>query len=792
MSYQTSLSAMETKHTELARLAAEEGIVLLENDGTLPLEPCPCALFGMGAEFTTKGGTGSGEVNERHSVNVREGLENAGFTITTGSYLLRCRSIYANARAYYDHSLITRSLERLKEGLINFTSTTFSLPAGPLITTDDLKNNPASLCIYVIARQAGEGSDRKAERGSYYIHEQEIANIKACAATFSKTIIVINAGASIDVSLLKHVKGINAILYMGQSGMEGGNALSAILTGKVTPSGRLTDTWVTSLQDIPYSDSFAKEKKEVYREGIYTGYRYYTSFHKPVRYPFGYGLSYTTFHTAFASLSIEKDTVTIHLSVTNTGSCRGKQVVQIYCACPEEKLNREAQMLVAFDKTKLLEPGETENIPLSFTLYDVAGYDEETASWLLEKGNYILSLGEDAEHLSPCAVLTLEKTIVTEQCHSLTRSHTFHSLKTRQNRRNYNVPSYRIDPASVSTIVHRKTEIFSALAREKLSKLSLNDKFHLVTGDGMESYHQKDPLPGCCGHTTETLYDKGIASITFADGPAGLRIDSSYAKTKKGKVKHIHKASDKDEIFHQYATAFPCETILASTWNPTLLEDIGKAIGEEMEHFGCTFWLGPALNIHRNPLCGRNYEYFSEDPLLSGRCAAAIIRGVESHKGCYAVVKHFAANNRETARSLSNSMLDERTLREIYLKGFAIALREGKPHGVMTSYNMVNGTYAANSYDLCTTILRKEWGYQGVVMSDWHSIGLGNARHGQAIHAGNDLIMPGNPADVIMLKKDYQRGVFTKEELDTSCLRILDAILTSNRQQMFRKTKKAG
>ena len=779
-------SAMENKHKELSRIAAEEGIVLLENDGTLPLQPCPIALFGMGAEYTTKGGTGSGEVNERYAVNIKEGLENAGFTITTNSYLLRCRSIYTNAKDYYDHSPLTRYIRRAKEGLINITSTTFSLPCGPLIQTDDLKNNPADTCIYVIARQAGEGSDRKAERGSYYLHEQEIASIKMCAATFSKTIIVINAGSSIDVSLLKHIKGINAILYIGQCGMEGGNALANILLGKTTPSARLTDTWVTSLHAIPYADDFAKRKEEVYKEGIYVGYRYFTSFQKPVQYPFGYGLSYTTFITEFLSLSQDIDHINLQFQVTNTGNTyAGKQVVQLYCACPSNKLDREAQMLVAFGKTKTLKPQESQTLTLSFSLYDLAGYDETNANWILEEGSYLLTMGESANALTPCAVMTLTKTIVTEHCHSLSIKHNYKTLRTETTQTHFDVPSYTIDPSFIPCIEPTGKEHFSARAKQILSTMDRNDMFHLVVGDGMESYTMKDPLPGCCGHTTETLYDKGITSITFADGPAGLRIDNTYVRSKKGKLLHKSEAYANEQLFHQYATAWPCEIVLAATWNISLLEQIGQAIGEEMEHYGCTFWLGPAINIHRNPLCGRNYEYFSEDPILSGYCAAAIVRGVESHKGCYAVLKHFAANNRETSRSLSNSIIDERTLREIYLKAFAIAIRESRPHGIMTSYNMLNGTYTANSYALCTTILRKEWGYQGVVMSDWFSIGIGHARHGMCIHAGNDLIMPGNAADVLMLKKDYQRGVFTKEELETSCLRILDAILLSKRQQTF-------
>ena len=788
MTHRASPSPMEIRHKELARTSAAEGIVLLKNDGALPIQPCPIALFGMGAEYTTKGGTGSGEVNERHAVNIREGLENAGFTITTNSWLTRCRTVYTNAREYYDHSLITRYISRTKEGLINITSAAFSLPCGPLISADDIRNSHTDICIYAIVRQAGEGSDRKAERGSYYLHEEEIANIKTCAASFAKTIIVINAGCSIDVSLLNHIKGIHAILYIGQCGMEGGNALADILTGKTTPSGRLTDTWVTSLHAIPFADDFAKKREEVYREGIYVGYRYFTSFHKPVQYPFGYGLSYTAFKTQFDDLAIDKDNVTIHCTVTNTGhTYEGQHVVQLYCACPGVTLDREAHMLVAFAKTKKLSPQEIETVQLSFSLYDLAAYDKANATWILEAGNYILSLGENAMCLTPCAALSLKSSIATEQCHTIYQDKNFETLKTRPQSYDVTVPTWEIDPSSLSVINHTGKEQFSALAKDKLSSLSLNEMFHLVVGDGMESYKRKYALPGSCGCTTEMLYDKGIASISFADGPAGLRIDNTYAKTKNGKLTHHTKASDKEQLCYQYATAWPCEIVLGATWNTQLLEEIGTAIGEEMEEYGCTFWLGPAVNIHRNPLCGRNYEYFSEDPLVSGKCAAAIIRGVESHKGCYAVIKHFAANNRETARSLSNSIVDERTLREIYLKPFAIAIREGKPHGVMTSYNRLNGTYTANSYALCTTILRKEWGYQGVVMSDWFSIGLGHARHGKAIHAGNDLIMPGNKADVILLKNDYQRGVFTKEELETSCLRILDAILKSQRQKLFQK-----
>ena len=303
---------------------------------------------------------------------------------------------------------------------------------------------------------------------------------------------------------------------------------------------------------------------------------------------------------------------------------------------------------------------------------------------------------------------------------------------------------------SVATAVSAQSwysEEAALQAERLLSEMTVEEKLDFISGDWMYS----------C-----PVSRLGIDSIKMSDGPQGLGT-------------------------HGPSTAYPSTVLLTATWNRALAYRYGESLASDCHARGVNMLLGPAVNIHRNPLCGRNYEYFSEDPLVSGKCAAAIIRGVESHKGCYAVIKHFAANNRETARSLSNSIVDERTLREIYLKPFAIAIREGKPHGVMTSYNRLNGTYTANSYALCTTILRKEWGYQGVVMSDWFSIGLGHARHGKAIHAGNDLIMPGNKADVILLKNDYQRGVFTKEELETSCLRILDAILKSQRQKLSQK-----
>ncbi len=450
----------------------------------------------------------------------------------------------------------------------------------------------------------------------------------------------------------------------------------------------------------------------------------------------------------------------------------------------------------------------TIRLKLCFALEDLAAYDAETSKYLLEAGDYIVRLGESSRKTVPCAVVHLQETVVTEVCQAICPlQETLDTLKGDAHMHGRpDVPVLEMHSADFETVTHNYQEqqkAFPDYVEEKLRLLSTDDMLALVMGTGVTGVKNYFEVPGAAATTTSTLLDKGIVNVALCDGPAGLRLQRTSGINKKGDIKPIDAMMEflnympkllkmfmfgnpkKDTLIYQYATAFPVGTALAQTFNQNLLEEIGSAIGTEMVEYGVTFWLAPGMNIHKNPLCGRNYEYFSEDPVLSGKTAAAITRGVQSHGGCYVTLKHYAANNREHFRNRSNSIISERALREIYLKGFGIAVKEANAKAVMTSYNKLNGIYTPNSYDLCTNVLRREWGFDGVVMTDWFSTGKGLGDNGTAIKAGNDLIMPGGKEYFEVLKEALKNGSLTEADLRLCAGNVLKSVLDSNPQKEY-------
>ena len=849
----------ELENRQLARKVAAESIVLLQNDGTLPIAPKRIALYGAGAATTIKGGTGSGEVNERYSVTIEQGLKNAGFDIGTDAWLREYESNLIESKGQHNKAVVKKLVRSNADDRINIMADSFQYPIGRAITEKDILDSKTDTCIYVIARQAGECSDRSLLKGEYNLTEDEIENIKIAAKEYDNTIVVVNIGAQFDLSPLDEIPGIGALIFFCQQGMEGGNAFADIITGKVSPSGAFSSTWAKRYEDIPHAMEYSYLKGhtdfEEYKEGIYVGYRYFDSFNVAPRYPFGYGLSYTDFRIDFVKGTVDKAAVAVSANITNIGDkYAGKKMVQLYVSAPNGKLNREYQSLVAFTKTSTLNPGESEQVNLTFDLTDIAGYDEENASFILEKGDYLLRLGENAVKTTTIAVITLDDDVVTEVCENICKaerdfeeimpkalkteveeseaakpetlkpediesealkledvesealkpevveSEAAKSKAVKSEVGSEDLPHFTINSSDIITITHSyalpPTKLDSKV-QNLLQELSLDDMIKVVVGTGVmgADYHFK--TLGAAGHTTSLLVDKGIPNVSLCDGPAGVRVQRTSVKYKNGKIKPVDAMIEimsslpwfarklmfgnpkKGSPLYQYASAFPVGTALAQTWNISLIEEVGKAIGVEMDEFGGTFWLGPGMNIHRNPLCGRNFEYFSEDPILTGKMAAAITKGVQSLEGIYATIKHYAANNQEMNRNRSNSKLSERTLREIYLKGFRIAVQEGKAKSVMTSYNLINGTYAPASYDLCTKVLRCEWGFDGVVMTDWFSTGKGLASNGKTIKAGNDLIMPGGKSFIKSLKEDLEGGLVTEDEIRLCCGRVLESALKS-------------
>jgi beta-glucosidase len=782
-------SEREIRNCNLARKICSEGIVLLENDGVLPVAPCRIALYGAGARHTVYGGTGSGENNPRYTINVEKGLTNAGFTITTEGWLDEYDRIYdQNFASYQKFLAIGMRKLPLIERMDFSADNPFYHPAG----NEYPSKTDTDIAVYVLARQSGEGADRKDIPGDYYVTDEERALMASITSTYGKSILVLNVGAVIDLSFLDEIK-FSAVVLLMQGGMETGNALADILTGKVNPSGRLADTWAKSYEDYPCHDTFSARNpdkfQEDYREGIFTGYRWFDKKKIVPRYPFGYGLSYTTFETEYDSTEINGTDISVTAKVTNTGKVTGREVVMLYISCPETKLIREEKSLAAFSKTLLIKPGESRKVTLTFNITDHAGFDNVKHEFILEQGDYCLTLNQ-----TPVCVITLDEDAVTEKVDPMFK------LDRKIDYITYDkcgcshavLPRYNISSSDIKTVSHsyeipamdRSPEI-----DEIVAGLSVRDMAKSIVGRTYFGPYRHRVF-GAVGYTTSMLCKKGIDSMPMADGPQGLNLTQVSKKprhnlfaipTQPTALRKVHKIgtiriADEEAVtfnYYQFCTSWPSETMVAQTWDVELARQQGLAIGTEMMEYGVVFWLAPAVNIHRNPLCGRNFEYYSEDPLLTGKMAASVTSGVQFHKGCFATVKHFAANNLETKRNKSSSNLDERALREIYLKAFKICVTEGKVKSVMCSYNKINGVYTALSHDLQTKILRNEWGFDGVVMTDWFATGHDESYDELCCKAGTDLIMPGMPGIVSKIMRAYRKGLISREDIERSARRII-------------------
>lgn len=802
--FDSSVSELEKNNSMISLKAALEGIVLLENKGVLPLKNNKIALYGAGALTTIKGGTGSGEVNERHSISILEGLEMEGYVVSTKDYLYEYESLLNLSKIKHNKGFIRRVLVN---GPANLMGEGFVYPSGRLITLEDIKNSDTDTAIYVIARQAGESSDRDLK--SFKLDEVEVANIKLISESYLNTVVVINVGGVMDLSSLDDIN-IGGLIFFAQQGQMGGLALAKLLKGEASPSGALTDTWPHKYEDIPYAMEYSylkgNEKKEYYKEDIYVGYRYFDSFSKDVRYEFGYGLSYANFYVSCDSFSHNKSVVTVKAKVKNiSNKFSGKKIVQLYMSAPNNNFKREYQMLVGYAKTKELYPGEEEVLDITFDLSDFALYDETSSSFILEGGAYVLRLGASSKDNFKCGCLYLAHDIVTEKCMNICplKEEISHLEGPRFIHKYKEQETILLTDIDFKTIVHDYHKYDKIMLHPDIYQFKQKELIDLVVGAGMFMTKNYFDAFGSAGFTTSKLVNKGICNVALADGPAGLRLQKRTSYRKNGSTKPIDAMMEfmnyfpkfvkkfmfgnpnKDKILYQYTTSFPVGMALAQTFNNELLYEVGRAIGSEMMEYGVTYWLAPGMNIHKNPLCGRNYEYYSEDPVVTGLTAASIIKGIQSYNGLYATIKHFACNNREYFRNTSDSILSERALREIYLKGFKIAVKEANAKSVMTSYNLINGIYTPNSFDLCTNVLRCEWGFNGVVMTDWLSTGRGLGDNGLAIKAGNDLIMPGGAYYKKQIKKALRKGTLSYEALLKCASNILVSIKNSNIQKEF-------
>lgn len=810
-----AVSQREQENLQIAYRAACEGMVLLKNDGALPFKTKKVALYGPGASMTIKGGTGSGEVNERHSVTVLEGLLDRGFEVTTKTWIEDFERGHQQAYAAYKEEKKKRINFLKMHDIMQMLFDNFIPPVGRAITQEDVANSATDSCIYVVSRQAGEGGDRRAEKGDFFLTDEEKAAIRFCAEQYAHFLLVINCGSSIDMAFADEIPGINAILYLCQPGTEGGHAFADIISGTVTPSGKLSDTWAKQYKDLPFAMEYSylngELKDEYYKEGIYVGYRYFDSFGVEPAYPFGFGLSYTNFSIHSAGAAAQGSSVTVNAIVSNIGDqWSGKEVVQLYLSAPNGQLHKEYQSLAAFVKTRELSPGERQQLQLTFDLRAMASYRESDACYVLEKGEYVLRLGNSSRNTMVVGVLLLEEEVIVSRHQNICQPEAPIAELTGPSRAeettSAGLPYILIDAGAINTeeFSYEQPGICQdENVQEFLKSLTVKEMVDIVVGVGMFGGNPRFNLPGSVGNTTSKFWDRGLVNVALCDGPAGLRIQKRSTVDKKGKVKPVEMAMsiyeflpefvkkfmvgdpEKDTVLYQYTTAFPVANALAQTWNTELMEEIGLAIYREMKEYGCTYWLAPAMNIHRNPLCGRNFEYFSEDPRLSGEMAAAITLGVQQEEGFYVTAKHYACNNQEDNRNFVSSNLSERALREIYLRGFEICVRKGAAKSVMTSYNRVNGVYTPNSYDLCTKVLRNEWGFDGVVMTDWFSTNKGQASSAIALKAGNDMIMPGGGSFKKDILQGLKTGIVSEEDVRRCCANVVKSILNSATQRDY-------
>ena len=898
------ISEREQRHRILAREAAEESIVLLKNDGVLPLPTgIPVALFGAGAGLTIKGGTGSGDVNVRHSVSIYDGFTLARVRVTSKDWIEDYEERYELARQAWKKQILDECGGSTDGQLFfdTYTSHAFEMPEGRPIEDTDVQD--AQTAVYVISREAGEGSDRHLAKGDYYLTDHELEDLRVLATLVEKIVIVINAGAPIDLTVLEAMPEVKAILFMGQAGEEGGNACARILLGFVNPSAKLTATWAKRYMDYPGAMEFSDVRAQLdednaygaaetidrdallarsrYEEGIYVGYRYFDSFGVAPRYHFCHGLIYISFVLTAEAPRAAADGLYIPVTVENTGNpYAGKEVVQVYAACPQpavisgedgvkaaasgepaETLTEDAgdggagvkasaqakveakeyKRLVAFRKTRLLAPGEQETMTLHVDGRALASfrtdYDAAHGAWVIEAGRYAIFVGSSSEEsrLQLAGVVEVAEEKVQEivphicpvkdadfhECaapvESLRRktqawSDTWATMKqaAQQGKRIAGLCGKlgwtqalgeTVWAPGEEPVFRNAQDDLDRMAHAIASALEVKDLIPLLMGEfdmhasALGSAGQR--VPGTAGETSRSLEELlHVPGISMADGPAGLRLSRSYlveratgeklstgieANFENGFFASEPAEPEKYERWYQFTTAWPVGTNLAQTWNEELLGAVGRATGIEMEEFHVAWWLAPGMNIQRNPLNGRNFEYYSEDPLLSGKMAAAITKGVQTLPGVGTTVKHFACNNQENNRMGVDAVVSERALREIYLRGFEIAIKESQPMCIMTSYNEINGVHSANNADLCTEIARREWHFQGVIMTDWATtLDFGGADAAGCVAAGNDLIMPGATSDLENIEQAYAEGRLSEADIRSCAERVLNIVLRTN------------
>ena len=766
------------RYAVLARQATAEGCVLLENEGqALPLrEGERVAVFGRMAFHYYKSGLGSGGlVNTRYVVGILDALK-------------ECKEIQL------DEKLMGIYADWIKEnpydegqgwGRVPWSQKEMEVTEEML---DCVRNNDVSLVI--IGRTAGEDQDNNTKPGSYCLTETEEDMIRRVCQVSKRTVVVLNVGNIIDMSWVKKYHP-QAVLYAWQGGQEGGNGVADVLTGKVCACGKLTDTIAQSIEDYPSTENFGDPFKNYYKEDIYVGYRYFETFAKDkVLYPFGYGLSYTSFGIKAEILKNSEEELTVAAEVVNTGAVKGKEVVQVYAKVPQGKLGNPARRLIGFAKTGELKPGEKEEVVIVIPKYDLTSYDDSGVTghkscYVLEEGTYEIFVGSDVRSAEFAGCYEEKFRVVEKLQEACAPVEKFSRMKAvLMPDGSYQAVTEEVPVRTVDPQERRKQNLPETLAytgdkgyklvdvldgkvsmENFVAQISEEDLIAMFRGEGMCSPKVTPGTAAAFGGVTESMKALGIPVGCCADGPSGIRMDCG---TK--------------------AFSLPNGTALGCTFNTELVSDLYEMTGKELRLNKIDSLLGPGMNIHRNPLNGRNFEYISEDPLLTGRICAAQVKAM-AKSGIGSTIKHFCGNNQEVGRSTSDSVMSERCLREIYLKGFEMAVREGGARSVMTTYGSVNGLWTAGSYDLCTTILRKEWGFEGIVMTDWWAKSNYEGHQAEVqvkapmVAAQNDIYMVVSDAKANPEKDDVEEmlhaGKLTLGELQRNGANILGFLLKS-------------
>lgn len=768
---------------EISRTASAQGSVLLKNKGgTLPLSKNDkFSLFGRTQIDYIKSGTGSGGlVRVDYVVNILDGIRNNADL-----------SLNEELVEVYKHWLVDHPFD-LGPGWAQEPWSQLEMVPDEKTVSDARK--VSDVAIIVLGRTAGEDRDNSADKGSWYLTDEEEALLDIVSKHFDKTVVLLNVGNIIDMKWVEKYD-IKSVMYIWQGGQEGGNAVADLLSGKETPCGKLTDTIASDISLYPAVKNFGNKDFNIYEEDIYVGYRYFETFAKEeVLYPFGFGLSYTTFEYSNVKVSESNRVIRIDADIINTGDYSGREIVQVYFEAPQGLLGKSTRELCGFTKTKLLAPGESETVTINVNVNDMCAYDDSgitgnKSCYVLENGVYNIYVGCCVRCAKKEFSYNVAETIVVKKCtEALSPVRKFNVMHPIYENGKYTV-SYK--PVSERTIDYRG-RIASQMPKEieytgdcgiKLAdvksgkntieeftaQLADIDLICLARGEGMCSPKVRPGSAGAIGGVTESLSNFGVPIVALHDGPSGIRLDSG-----------------------EHATSLPNGTAIACTWDVELAQDIYSLLSIELCTHSIDSILGPGINIHRLPLNGRNFEYLSEDPYLSGKIAAALVRGIATY-GNSATIKHFAANSQEYFRRDVDSVMSERAAREIYLKSFEYAVKDGHPTSLMTSYNPINGIWSANNYELCTLVLREEWGYDGLIMTDWwpklsheenEYMNLANM-----VEAQNDVYMP--TPDALSYKDNIpsslESGALSRGQLQRNAMNILKYISNSHALERFIK-----